>query len=84
MRDLARDMVGNVRLGDAVRREGADPAHERAAVAKQVAVHGREGAAGEGKGTSAVVREERVGVLEEGDENEPVVDPGKRLVHESE
>ena len=82
MRHAASDVVRNVRLRDAVCRPRAKPAPEAASAAEQVAVDGREGAAGEGKGTSAVVREERVGVLEEGDENEPVVDPGKRLVHE--
>ena len=75
VRDLARDVVCDVRLGDAVRRPRAEPAPEAARAAEQIAVDGREGAAGEGEGAGAVVGEERVSVLEEGDEDEPVVDP---------
>ena len=75
VRDLAADVVEDVRLGDAVRRDGADPAHEAAKVAEEAAVEGRERAALEGELALAVVRQEGVGVLEEGDQDEPVVDP---------
>lgn len=76
VRDLAAHVVQDVRLGDAARRPRADPPHERAGVAEEAAVERGEGAAREGVLRGAVVREEGVGVLEEGDEDEPVVDPG--------
>ena len=58
-----------------MRRARADPPPEAAEVAEEVAVERGEGAALEGELGRAVVREERVRVLEEGDEDEPVVDP---------
>lgn len=65
--DLARDVVRNMGLANAVK-------HERADEAKAVAVDGAEGSLSEGPLAVGVVRNERVGVLEEGDGDEPVVD----------
>lgn len=75
VRDLAVDVVQDMGLGDAVRGRGTDPAHEAAEVAKEVAVQGREGTAGEGELGGAIVRESWVGVLQERDQDEPVVNP---------
>ena len=58
VRDLRREVVEDVRLGDAVGEGIAEPAEECAA--------------GEGERGTAVVWEVRVGVLEEGDEDEVV------------
>ena len=78
VRDLAVDVVEDMRLGDAVRGPRADPAPDAAEVAEEVAVERRERAALERELGGAVVRDDGVGVLEEGDEDEPVVDPARR------
>ena len=74
--DLARDVVENVRLRDAVRRKGTEPAHHAAEVTEEVAVEGSERSTGESELRSTVVGQDRVGVLEESNEDEPVVHPG--------
>ena len=75
MRDLAVHVMKHVRLRDAVCGRGTDPAHDAAKVAEEVAVQSREGAAREGELARTVVWEEGVGVLQERDQDEPVVDP---------
>jgi hypothetical protein len=75
MRDLAGDMVQNVCLGDTVCSMSTEPSHQLAAVTEKVAVHGSESTTRESKLGWAVVRKQGVGMLEEGDEDEPVVDP---------
>lgn len=75
VRNLAVDVVGNVRLRDTVSSPSADPAHDAAEVAKKVSVEGGESTTGESELVSTVVGEERVGVLEERDQDKPVVDP---------
>ena len=78
MRDLARDVVEDVGLGDTVGRACTDPAEERTGTTEERAVERGQCAAGEGEGRGTVVREERVGVLQEGDHDQPVVDPHVR------
>jgi len=75
MRDLAVDMVGNVSLRDTVCAGGGDPGHDRSKVAKEVTVVSRQGTTGESELSWAVMREEGVGVLQESDQDEPVVNP---------
>jgi hypothetical protein len=75
VRNLAGDVVKDVSLRDTVGSVCTEPSHDWAKVTKKVAIQGGEGTTGEGKLGSTVMREERVGVLEEGDENEPMVDP---------
>ena len=75
MRNLAGDVVQNMSLGNTVRRMSTDPAHEAAEVTQKAAVQSGKSSASEGELRSTVVREERVGVLQEGDQNQPVVDP---------
>jgi len=53
----------------------ADPAHDGSEVAKQGAVQRGEGTTGESEFRSAIMGEARVGVLQEGDQDEPVVNP---------
>ena len=64
----------DVSLRDTVCKDGSEPARDAAkdaVTAHEASVEGGEGSAGEGKGTSAVVRKKRVGVLEESDHDEP-------------
>lgn len=64
VRDLGGDVVGDVRLADTVQDVLADGAHE-------LSVDGGKGASGERPLVGGVVRENRVGVLEVGNEDEP-------------
>jgi len=80
MRDLAVDMVGHVSLRDTVGAGGSDPGHERSKVTKEITVIGGQGTAGESELSWTIMREEGVGVLQESDQHEPVVDPEKTLV----
>jgi len=84
VRDLAVDVVGNVSFRDAMRAGGSDPGHDRSKVTKEVTVISRQGTTGESELPWAIVREEGVGMLQESDQDEPVVNPGKTLVCNSE
>ena len=79
MWDLAVDVVSDVSLGDAVGTGGSDPGHDGSKAAKEVAIIGRQSATGEGELAGAIMRKEGVGVLQEGDQHEPVVNPGEAL-----
>lgn len=65
--DFGADVVGNMGLADAVENVGTDGT-------SKVAINGAEGATLEVPLALAVVREHGIGVLEESDENEVVVD----------
>ena len=75
MRNLAADMVEDVGFGDTVGNSGTDPSSDRAKITEEATVESRESTPGESEFRSTVVGEERVGMLEEGNQNEPVVDP---------
>lgn len=75
MRDLAVDVMGDMGLRDAVGGEGSNPGHEGSKLAKEFAIHGGESTTGESELSGTVMREQRVGVLKERDQYEPVVDP---------
>ena len=75
MRDLARDMVENVCLRDSMGSMGADPAHNGTKVSEQAAVQSSEGTTLEVELLGTVMGKEGIGVLQEGDQYEPVVDP---------
>jgi hypothetical protein len=75
VRNLRADMVKNVGLGDAVRRRRADPGSNGSKVTEERAVECRERATRECVRLRAVVRQNGVRVLEERDEDQPVVDP---------
>ena len=62
-------------LRDTVCSMSTDPPHDGAKVAQKVTVEGGKGTASESEFGSTVVGEERVGVLEESDQHQPVVDP---------
>lgn len=75
MGDLAAYVVEHMGLRDTIRSMRADPRHDGAKVAQKVTVEGGKSTTSESKLRSTVVREERVGVLEESDQHQPVVDP---------
>lgn len=82
MRDLASDVVRNVGLGNAVSGGAADPTSDCANDARathKLTVEGGKSATGEGEGGSLVMGQSGVGVLEEGNEDKPVVN----LQHEA-
>jgi len=78
VRDLAGDVVGDVGFRDTVGRVGTDPSHDLAAVTKKLTIERGKGTTRESELGSAVVGKERIGVLEESDEDEPVVHPEVR------
>jgi hypothetical protein len=67
VRDLGRGVVSDVGFTDTVEDPSTDKAHESS-------VNGGKGTSGEGPLLGGVVGQDGVGVLEVGDENEPVVD----------
>ena len=75
VRNLAVDVVEHMGLRDTVSCGGTDPTHDAAKTTEQVTVKSRQSTTGEGELGGTVVGKERVGVLKEGDENEPVVYP---------
>lgn len=79
VRDLARNVMRNMSLGDAMGRTRANPAHDAAEIAKQVPVKSCKGTTLERELGRAVMRKERVGVLQEGDQDKPVVHPISRI-----
>ena len=67
MRDLAVDMVCDMSLRNTMRRGGSDPGHDRSKVTKEVTIISRQGTAGESELSRTIMREERVGMLQESD-----------------
>jgi len=78
VRDLARNMVQDVSLRNTVGGMCADPGHKGTQITEEVTVQGGKGAAGKGELGGTIMREKRVGVLQEGDQDKPVVDPKVR------
>jgi hypothetical protein len=77
--NLAGDMMENVSFRDTVCSVSTDPGHDFSAVTEKVPVQSGQGTSGEGELWSTVMGEERVGVLQESDQYQPVVDPRMRL-----
>ena len=75
VRDLARNVVQYVGLGDAMRSMGTNPTHDATTITQQVTIQGSKGASGEGEFRGTVMRKERISVLQESDEHQPVVRP---------
>jgi len=75
MRNLAGNMVQDVSLRDTIGCMGTDSSHGTSEVTQKAAVESSEGTASKGEFRSTVVGQEGIGVLQEGDENKPVVDP---------
>jgi hypothetical protein len=82
MGDLAMDVVRHVGLGDTVGESSRQPSHHRTQISQKVPIVGRQCASGEGELARTVVWEEGIRVLEEGDQDDPVVDPIVGETHE--
>lgn len=65
----------DVGFRDAISCVCANPSHNTSAVAEKAAVQSGKGTAGKGEFWGAVMRKERVGMLQEGDQYKPMVDP---------
>ena len=76
MRDFAVDVMGNVGLRDTMGAGSSDPSHDRSEVTKEVTIVSRQGTTRESELVGTIVREEGVGVLQESDHHEPVINPG--------
>lgn len=68
-------MVEDVGLGDTVRGVGSEPAHELATVSKQAAIKGGKSSARERESIGTVVGHKWIGMLQKGNQYQPVVDP---------
>jgi hypothetical protein len=79
MGDLAGDMVRDVSFRNTVSQSCAEPAWNATKVAKKAAVESGEGTAGESKFRGPVMGKEGVSMLEECNQDQPVVDPEPRI-----
>lgn len=79
MRDLARNVVQDVSLRNTVGGMRAEPAHNGTQIAEEMTVQGGKSATGKGELGGTIMRKKRVGVLQEGDQDEPVVDPNNQI-----
>jgi len=75
VRDFARNMVQDVSLRNTVGSMCAKPPHKGTQITEEVTVQGGKSATRKGKLRGTIMREKRVGVLQEGDQDKPVVDP---------
>ena len=75
MGDLAGNVVQDVSFRDTVGEGRAQPGWDATQIAKKFAVECRESAAGERELRSTVVGKERVSMLEERDQDQPMVNP---------
>jgi len=78
MRDFAVNVMGNVGLRDTMGAGSSDPSHDRSEVTKEVTIVSRQGTTRESELAGTIVREEGVGVLQESDQHEPVINPEVR------
>ena len=63
MRNLARDVVQDVRFGDTMSSMSTDPTHDRTEVTQQVAVESGQSTTDESKFRSTIVRQVSISVL---------------------
>lgn len=75
VRNLARNVVQDVSLRNTVGSMCAEPAHNGTQISEEVTVQGGKSATSKGELGGTIMREKRVGVLQEGDQDKPVVDP---------
>jgi len=75
MGDLARYVMNDVSFRNAIGSMSSEPTHNGTKVSHHAAIHGGQRSTCESEFSSAVMGKDGVGVLEEGDEDEPVVDP---------
>ena len=75
MRDFTGNMVQNMSFRDSVGCVGPNPTHYASKISKKITVQGSEGTPGEGEFLCTIVREKRIGVLQKGNQHEPVIYP---------
>ena len=57
----------------------ANPTHKRSEVAKQITIKGCQSTTRECEFLRTIVRQQRIGMLQEGDEHQPVVHPVRKF-----
>ena len=75
MRDFARNVVSYMGFRDSMRHTSANPTHKRAKVTEQFTIKRCQSTTRECEFLGPIVRQQRVGMLQEGDEDQPVVHP---------
>ena len=75
MRNLARKVMHDVGFRDTISGVCANPSHNASTVAKKATVQSGKGSAGKSELWGTVMRKEGIGMLQEGDQHKPVVDP---------
>jgi hypothetical protein len=80
MGNLARNVVQNVSLRDTVGHSCTKPGRDATKIAEETAVESGERTTGESELRGAVVGKDGVGMLEERDQDQPVVDPMIQMV----
>jgi hypothetical protein len=75
MRNLARNVVYDMSLRDTMSCVSSNPTHDLSTVTQKVAVERSQSATRECELRRTVVRENGIGMLQECDQHQPVVDP---------
>ena len=75
MRDLARKMMQDVGFRDTISGVCANPSHNTSIVAEKAAVQRSNRSTGKVEFWGTIMRKEGVGMLQEGDQHQPMVDP---------
>lgn len=75
VRNLACNVMEDVSLRDTVGGKCTDGTHNGTKITEEIAIQCRQSTTRESVGRSAVMGEQRIGVLEECNEHEPMVDP---------
>ena len=78
VRDLAMNVMRYMGLRDSMGESSCQPSHHRTQIPQKAPIVRRQRASREGELVRTVVWEEGIGVLEEGDQDDPVVDPTRR------
>jgi hypothetical protein len=75
MRDFRTEVMQHMRLRNSVSQGAPKPPKKGASTTKQASIHSRKRATLEVERSRTVVWDQWIGVLEQGDQNDPVVDP---------
>ena len=80
VRNLAAKVMSDVSLGDTMSGGSTEPGHKASTVTEEFTIQSGKGTTGKVELGSTIVRQQGIGMLQEGDENEPVVDPKANYV----
>lgn len=75
MRNLARNVMQDVGFRNTISGVWGNPSHNASTVAEKVAVQSGKGSSGKGELWGTVMGKEGVGMLQEGDQHKPMIDP---------